>query len=150
MTATDLFPLADDSHVPFAAERSVIPGGDRARLELRMWRPTSTSVGVHIVGELDMSTAPRLRELLASRLSSTVETMVLDLSELSFLGVAGLELLSQTHQRAAESAVSVRLVDGPVGVARALHAAGMSAMFPTYPTVVAANADLTGSPRENR
>lgn len=118
-------------------------------IALRLSRPTSTSVVVHIAGELDASTTPRLHELLAPRLSSTVETVILDLSGLRFLGVVGLELLAHTRRRAASRAITICIVDGPVCVDRALHAAGWSETVPTYATVEAAIADLAGRLRES-
>ncbi|MHA6801524.1 STAS domain-containing protein [Bounagaea algeriensis] len=130
-------------------ERSPTPAVELAReLVLQLWRPTSTSVVLRVAGELDSSTAPRLHELLAPRLSSTVESVILDLSELDFMGVAGLELLNHARRRGAGRAISVCIVDGPVCVDRALRAAGWSDTVPTYPTVAAAVAELTGRARE--
>ncbi|GAB3290609.1 STAS domain-containing protein [Parasphingorhabdus pacifica] len=118
-------------------------------ITLRLSRPTSTSIVVHIAGELDGRTAPRLHELLAPRLSSTAESVILDLSGLRFLGVAGLELLAHTHRRAAGRAMTICIVDRPVCVDRALHAAGWSETVPTYVTVEAAIAELAGRLRES-
>lgn len=116
-------------------------------LALRMWRPTSTSVVVHVAGELDASSAPRLHELLAPRLSSAAETVVLDFSGLRFMGVVGLELLAHARQRATYRGLTVCIVDGPVCVHRALHAAGWSETIPTYYTVAEAVAELPGRTR---
>lgn len=129
---------------PQPAERAT-PG-----IALRLSRPTSTSIVVHIDGELDASTAPRLHELLAPRLSSAVETVIVDLSGLRFMGVAGLELLSHTRYRASSRGITICIVDGPVCVERALHAAGWSESVPTFATVEAAIAEQTGRLRESQ
>lgn len=113
-------------------------------IALRVSRRTSTSIVVNIAGELDASTAPRLHELLAPHLSSTTETVILDLSGLRFLAVVGLELLAHVRRRAARRAMTICIVDGPVCVDRALRAAGWSDTVPTYATVEAAIAECEG------
>lgn len=118
-------------------------------LALQVWRPTSTSVVVQLAGELDARTAPRLQELLAPRLRSTLEAMVLDVSGLRFLGVAGLELLDNTRRRAAGRGMVFCIVDGPVCVDRALRVAGWDATVPVYATVSSAVAELSGRIRES-
>jgi anti-sigma B factor antagonist len=117
-------------------------------LRLRLRRPTSTSVLIHVSGDVDAHSSPRLRELISQRLASVAETLVLDLTDVSFLGVDGLELLVQAQQRAESRAVVLRLVTGPVSVRRALAAAGLTNEFATFPTLRAATSDLSGRTRE--
>ncbi|GAB2647475.1 hypothetical protein GCM10027271_01270 [Saccharopolyspora gloriosae] len=114
-----------------------------ASLELGSSRPTSAAAVVHVAGELDAETTPRLHELLAPRLSSDAETVIIDLSGLRFLGVTGLRLLAHAHRSATSRSTALRLVDGPVCVDRALHAAGWTGTVPTYPSVAAALAATT-------
>ena len=83
------------------------------------------------------------------RSSSTAETVVLDLSGLEFLGVAGLEMLAHARQRAASRSMALCLVDGPVCVDRALRAAGLHEDLPTFATVEAAVQRLNGRSRES-
>lgn len=99
---------------------------------------------VHVAGELDSHTAPRLHELLATRLKSTVGAVVLDLSGLHFLGVAGLELISHAHCRARGRGIELRLVGGPVCVRRGLRAAGFADELAPHDDVDAALATLPG------
>lgn len=108
-------------------------------------RPTNTSVLAQVSGELDADGASRLQELLAPRLSSTVEFLVLDLSRLAFIGVAGLELLAHMHRRASHRGKQLRLVTGPRCLHRALLAAEMTETFACYPSRERA---LTGYVRE--
>lgn len=117
-------------------------------LQVQLSRPTSTSVLAQVSGELDADGAGRLQELVAPRLSSTVEFLVLDLSQLAFIGVAGLELLSHVHRRASHRGVQLRLVTGPRCLDRALLAAGMTETFACYPSRERALSGLSGYLRE--
>lgn len=142
MTALSARETAIPDRILSGSAEQLVPRGSQD-LVLQLWRPTSTSVVVHIAGELDTNTAPGLYELLAPRLSSTIETLVLDLSGLRFMGVAGLELVAHVRQRADHRAMRVWIVDGPPCVERALRAAGWSGTIPTYATLAAAVAELT-------
>lgn len=134
-------------------ESARVPGSAPAvaahRLHLRLSRPTSIAVVVHVAGEWDDSSAGRVREFLEQRLASTAETVVVDLSEVEFLSVAGLELLAHARQVAEDRDTTLRVVDGPVCVDRALRAAEATASIPRYPGLNAAIADLGGRTREN-
>lgn len=116
-------------------------------LQVQLSRPTTSCVLIQVRGELDAAGAAHLHERLASRLSSTAETLVLDVSQLTFIGVAGLELLSHTRQRAEHCGIELRLVTGPRCLTRALIAAGMTETFACYPTLEHALAGLNGRTR---
>lgn len=102
-------------------------------LSVDLWHPAESAVMLRVLGELDTSTASWLHDIVASWLSSDVDSVVLDLSGLEFLGVAGLELLAHARRRAASRGMSVYVVDGPVCVDRALRAADWT--LPTYSSV---------------
>lgn len=93
-----------------------------------MWltRPTSECIVVHITGDLDTPRTSHLEQLLAPRLTSTVRTLVLDLSEVSFLGVEGLVMLARAHHQAASRGIVLRVLTGPPAVDRALRAGGLT------------------------
>ncbi|MCU1687093.1 MAG: hypothetical protein JWQ81_7832 [Amycolatopsis sp.] len=96
----------------------------------QMWvsvhRPTQVSVIVTIGGEVDMLTAPRLSELVTCRLRAAVSVVVIDLSEVTFLGVAGVRVLHQAYLLARQSAVQLFIVTGDSRcAARALRICGM-------------------------
>lgn len=55
-----------------------------------------------------------------------VETLVLNLSAVSFLGMLALELLSHTQRRATSRGISLRLITGPRCLDRTLAAAELS------------------------
>ncbi|MER7076906.1 anti-anti-sigma factor [Saccharopolyspora kobensis] len=104
---------------------------------------------IRVGGELDRRTAARLHELLATRLSSMADTVVLELSGLSFIGVAGLELLLHAHRQAGSRGVDLRLVTGDVHcLRRALIAAESTETFHCYTTLERALATVSGRLRE--
>ncbi len=135
------------STAPVASRAGGAPAAPQS-LELRMSRPSRDTTVVHVTGELDTHTAPRLHELLATRLRSTVEAIVLDLSGLHFLGVDGLELLSHARCRAQGRRIDLRLVGGPVCVRRALRAGGLGDELPLHDDVGEALASVPD--REDR
>lgn len=115
---------------------------------VRISRPTNTALAVHIDGELDARTTPRVHEILASKTNTTAGAIILDLSELCFLAVAGLELIEHIQHAASHNDTIVCLVDGPPCVDRALRAAGWNEI-PRYSTVAAAAAEVTGRTRHS-
>lgn len=93
----------------------VVPHGDGALV-------------VHVVGEIDTLTAPVLRAQLDERLA-TAELLVLDLSQVTFLGSAGLAVLVAAKDEAERHAHRLRLVCGSRIVTRALEATGLLTLF---------------------
>jgi anti-sigma B factor antagonist len=88
---------------------------------------------IEVGGELDAATAPRLAELLIPRLASTLRNVVLDLSAVTFLGVAGLSVLIHAHHQGRAHGCRLRLLTGPHCVNRALHIAGLDDEFACHP-----------------
>lgn len=118
-------------------------------VRVRTCRPTSSCVLVQVCGELDAAACRYLHEVLAPRLSSMVQTLVLDLSGLNFVAVAGLELLAHLHRLATVRGISLRVVTGPRCLHRALLAGGMSHSLPCYTTRSHALTGVAGRPRED-
>lgn len=83
---------------------------------------------VHVVGEIDTLTAPVLRGRLDDHLADT-ELLVLDLSEVTFLGSAGLAALVAAKDDADRRGHVLRLVCGSRIVTRALEATGLMDLF---------------------
>jgi anti-sigma B factor antagonist len=83
---------------------------------------------LHVVGEIDTLTAPLLRSRLSQELRD-VTLLVLDLSEVTFLGSAGLAALVAAKDEAAAADVTLRLVPGSRIVTRALEATGLLPLF---------------------
>lgn len=80
------------------------------RLRLQVRRPTPDTAVVVIAGELDRSTAPRLAELLTSRLRGTLRRLVLDLSEVDTLDTEGASVLAVAELRARQRGIEFDVV----------------------------------------
>jgi anti-sigma B factor antagonist len=83
---------------------------------------------VHVVGEIDTLTAPVLRAQLDEHLP-VVPLLVLDLSQVTFLGSAGLAVLVAAKDGADARGHTLRLVCGSRIVVRALEATGLLTLF---------------------
>ncbi|GAB3582753.1 hypothetical protein GCM10027445_56490 [Amycolatopsis endophytica] len=96
-----------------------------------MSRPSTHTLLVEVGGDVDLATAPRLAEAIEHRFRGAVTLLVLDLSEVTFLGTAGLTVLVETQQTAARRDVALRVTGtGAHPVERALRAAGMLHSLP--------------------
>ena len=81
-----------------------------------------------VAGEIDTLTAPALRTHLDEHLGE-VDLLVLDLSEVTFLGSAGLAVLVTAKDEADRLRRRFRLVPGSRIVVRALEATGLLTLF---------------------
>jgi anti-anti-sigma factor len=89
-------------------------------------------------GELDVATAPALRERLAPLLRRRMRLLVLDLSEIRFCDAAGLAVLIGTQRRARLSGITLRLAAPGAQVANVLRATGLDRSLSIHPTLAAA------------
>jgi anti-sigma B factor antagonist len=83
---------------------------------------------LHVVGEIDTLTAPLLRAQLDGQIPG-VPLLVLDLSEVTFLGSAGLAVLVAAKDEAETRDHRLRIVPGSRIVVRALQATGLLGIF---------------------
>jgi anti-sigma B factor antagonist len=83
---------------------------------------------MHVVGEIDTLTAPVLRDRVYEQLAD-VSLLVLDLTDVTFLGSAGLAVLVAAKDEAEQRQCRLRLVPGSRIVTRALEATGLQALF---------------------
>ncbi|WAL69141.1 STAS domain-containing protein [Amycolatopsis cynarae] len=91
-------------------------------MRVRVRRPRPGLAIVVIGGEVDRLSAPRLEELLTSRLRGTLRALVVDLSGVDFLGTAGLSALVRADLLARQRGISLRILSGDNrGVVRALR-----------------------------
>lgn len=107
------------------------------RLRVVRTRGASGVVVLALSGELDAGTAPKLGEAAAQIFASDPEVLVLDLSELSFLSVAGVREVRAAHDRTAANRLRVVTGDRPA-VREFLHATGFEAMLDCYRTRIGA------------
>lgn len=87
-------------------------------------------------GEIDASTAPQLRDALATAtaLPQRTRSVVADLSEVTFLASAGLSVLVETHERCREQHIAFRVVATAHATLRALRITGLDQILDVVET----------------
>lgn len=98
---------------------------------------------VTLCGELDIASAPALRERLLGVLSGHSSELVMDLANVSFCDASGLAVLMNTGRRATLLGGGLRLAAPSVPVLVALEVTGLHWQFATFASVTAA---LASSP----
>ena len=81
-------------------------------------REQEGAVHLALIGELDLSTVEKVEEELRKVEDGGAETVVLDLSSLSFLDSTGLRTIVTADQRARKSGRRLAIVKGPDTVHR--------------------------------
>ncbi len=89
---------------------------------------------VSAAGEIDVSTAPRLREHLVA-LPVDVSRAVVDLSEVTFLDSTGLGVLVAGWKRCQESGASLDLVVTRPQIMKVLEVTGLDTVFTIYGSI---------------
>lgn len=103
-------------------------------------RNEGSAVVLRTTGEIDMSTAPMLADELEQALDAATAPgpVVADLSDVTFLGSAGLAVLLDARDRCERAKTPLRLVAVGRPVVRTLEIAGLLEMLPVYSTVAEA------------
>jgi anti-anti-sigma factor len=104
---------------------------------LRVWREPGVAgqgVVVHAAGEIDLDSASAFQDGLDG-LEAVTGPAVVDLTEVTFLGSAGLSLLVQHHLRCREAGVRMRVVTGNRFVARTIALTGLADTLALYDTL---------------
>jgi anti-anti-sigma factor len=91
-----------------------------------------------LTGELDIASAPALREQLLSMLRPGSSRLVIDLSKVSFCDASGLAVLVSTGRRARLLGGFLRLAAVSPQAGRVLNITGLNRHLATFPTVQAA------------
>jgi anti-sigma B factor antagonist len=116
---------------------------DTAPLRLTSSRPTATCGVLHVDGEVDLLTTPSLSTEISKQLADrTAQTVVLDLSGVTFFGSSGLATLIKAAETAAEQDIRLILVAANRAVLRPLEVTTTAGLFTIYATVEAAVAAL--------
>ncbi|MFI7426072.1 STAS domain-containing protein [Micromonospora sp. NPDC049836] len=108
------------------------------------------TVGEHTVlevgGEVDVYTAPRLRERLLELIDGGARRVVVDLGRVDFLDSTGLGVLVGALKRLRSSGGSFALVCDKEPLLKIFRITALDQVFPLHPTVDAAiSADPTGA-----
>lgn len=88
-----------------------------------------------VSGEVDLSTAPHLRDRLLGQIGVAGPDLVVDLSEVGFLGAAGLTVLVEARAAAAASGVGLCVVARTRPVLRPMAVTGLDIEFDVFPRV---------------
>jgi anti-sigma B factor antagonist len=103
---------------------------------------TSTRQGdwrvVTVNGEIDVHTGPALRDHLLAAFAQGEDTLVVDLSQVSFLDSSGLGVLVTAHKRARTTDGELRIAACRQPVATIFQITALDRAFCIYPTVDAA------------
>lgn len=94
-----------------------------------------------MTGELDLHTAPELRDRLVRLVQDGHTHIFLDLSELSFMDSTGLGVLVGHLKRVREHEGTLVLVAPQPPVRKVLSVTGLDQVLPSYPTLEAARAE---------
>ncbi|MEV0406506.1 STAS domain-containing protein [Actinoallomurus sp. NPDC050550] len=98
---------------------------------------------VKLRGDVDITTAPALRERLLEVLRPGMRLLILDLSEVWFCDAAGLAVLIGTQRRATRLGITLCLAAPRPRVAKALHVTGLDRRLTIHPTLADAIARRT-------
>jgi anti-sigma B factor antagonist len=119
--------------------------GGAARAVTRPWRALPVCpreergyLVAALSGRLDSVRAPAVREQLLRLLRPAASRLVLDLTLVSDVDVAGLAVLVGTERRARLLGGCLRLAAARPAVTMAVHAAGLDWLLGSFPTVQAA------------
>jgi anti-sigma B factor antagonist len=104
-------------------------------LRISVEQPRSDAVVLRLVGDLDLLTAPLLRERLWPLVEQPGQTVILEMSGVEFLGSPGLAELAAAHDLASRHDARVALVGGSHAVLRPLEVTGLHLLFPIYQSV---------------
>jgi len=98
-------------------------------------RSVADHVVLEIGGEIDVYTAPRLRERLTEMLAAGEKHVVVDLGRVEFLDSTGLGVLVGTHRRLRASEGSLSLVCPHERLLKIFRITGLDTVFSIHPSV---------------
>lgn len=82
-------------------------------------------------GDLDMLTAPQLRGAIESALTKDPQGLIVDLTEVEFLGSAGMQVLMEAHNQTGEATRFAVVADGPA-TSRPLKITGIADLIALF------------------
>ncbi|CCH33726.1 STAS domain-containing protein [Actinosynnema sp. NPDC047251] len=129
--------VQDPNVVATSGAGSAADGTRTARVVRSVDQPVDGVAVVAVGGEIDMLTAPELRADVLGRLDDG-DTLVLDMSAVSFLGSAGLAVLVEASQHAQRRGTAFRVVAVERAVIRPLAATGLGEVFSVHGSVAEA------------
>ncbi|MDX3663305.1 STAS domain-containing protein [Streptomyces sp. ID05-26A] len=104
------------------------------QIELKVRQPAPGVTVLAVSGEVDMVSAPALREALVNGLGDG-GVFVVDMSSVTFLGSAGLAVLVEAAKLAQQQSAALKVVATARAVTRPLEATGLGEVFSLHPSV---------------
>ncbi|TMR09364.1 STAS domain-containing protein [Nonomuraea zeae] len=89
-----------------------------------------------VAGEIDLDTAPRIRERLLDLAGKGIRHVIADLTGVDFLDSTGLGVLVGGRKRMSRHDGSLILVTGSERILRVLRVTGLASVLPPRPTVL--------------
>lgn len=84
---------------------------------------------LHLVGEIDLLAEPSLQAHVSTLLASRPERLIIDLSQVSFMGATGLSVLIKARGTAGQQGTALKLRSPSRSAARPLQITGLDRMF---------------------
>jgi anti-sigma B factor antagonist len=103
---------------------------------------------LRVSGELDLLTIGQLRTRLHQHVPGAYRVVVLDFTEVSFLGACGISLLVEIAEKALASEITLLLIASSRAVRRALEVTGVDELLSPIATVIKALSGLTDPPTD--
>ena len=105
----------------------------RSRMELDITSERSEGVcSIALRGEVDVYTAPRLKEALVSAIESGCSNVVIDMEKVGFIDSSGLGVLVSALRRARENGGAVRIVCTRDNILKIFRITGLDKVFPIF------------------
>lgn len=98
-------------------------------------RPSARAALLEVAGEVDSLSASVLDDGVDRLLAERADTLVLDLTGVTFLASSGLAVLIRAQRGADERARTLRVVTATRAVLRVLEVTGADQLFAIHPTV---------------
>lgn len=107
------------------------PSGPTPALTVSVDNRASGAVVLHVAGEIDLVTAPRLEESVTRELAHRPKILVIDLTDVAFLASAGMSVLVAAHNQAGEH-TDLRVVASGSATFRPLELTGLVQALQVY------------------
>jgi anti-sigma B factor antagonist len=96
-------------------------------------RLNPADVILHVAGEIDLLAEPVLYAHVSTLLARRPERLIIDLSQVSFMGATGLSLLIKTRGTAGQQGTALKLRSPSRSAARPLQITGLDRLFDVLP-----------------
>jgi anti-sigma B factor antagonist len=93
-----------------------------------------TTATLELVGELDVAQEQPVREAFKAVLDSQPESLVLDLSQLTFIDSTGIGIVIGLKKKAERDGVRLVICRGPLAVQRVFELTGLTSSLPFVPS----------------